>query len=39
MKVFGGMDAHLQPARGDVFAELPDAFIDFVTVVRLAHIA
>ena len=33
------MDAHLQPARGDVLAELADAFIDFVAVVRLAHIA
>ena len=33
------MDAHLQPARGDVFAELTDAFIDVAAVVRLAHIA
>ena len=33
------MDAHLQPARGDVLAELSDAFIDVAAVVRLAHIA
>ena len=39
VEVFGGMDAHLQPARGDVFAELSDAFIDVAAVVRLAHIA
>ena len=39
VEVFGGMDTHLQPARGDVFAELTDAFIDVAAVVRLAHIA
>ena len=38
MEVFGGVDAHLKPPGGDVFAKLANAFIHFDAVVRLAHL-
>ena len=38
VKVFGGMDAHLQATAADVLAELPYAFVHLFAVVRLPHV-